>query len=93
MRLDKFLKVSRIFKRRTVAKDVSDHERILVNGRVAKPSTAVGEGDLLTIAYGQKKLTVKVLRIADAVRKTDAEGMYEVIAEEKIAAVAEGALR
>ena len=93
MRLDKFLKVSRIFKRRTVAKDISEAERVLVNGRVAKPSTDVGEGDTIVISYGQKRLTVKVLRVAESVRKEDAEGMYAVLAEEKIASTAEGALR
>lgn len=93
MRLDKYLKVSRIFKRRTVAKDVSEAQRVLVNGRVAKPSTDVKEGDTIAISYGQKRLTVKVLQVAETVRKADAEGMYEVLAEEKIASAAEGALR
>jgi ribosomal 50S subunit-recycling heat shock protein len=93
MRLDKYLKVSRIFKRRTVAKDISDHERVLINGKVAKPAAAVKEGDLITIVYGTKKLTVRVLQVLDSSKKADAEKMYEVVSEEKIAAPADGGLR
>ncbi len=93
MRIDKYLKVSRIFKRRTVAKDISDHERVLVNEKVAKPSTAVKEGDVITIVYGTKKLTVRVLKTADSAKKSDADQMYEVVAEEKIASTPGDALR
>ena len=93
MRLDKYLKVSRIFKRRTVAKDISDHERVLVNEKVAKPSTAVKEGDVITIVYGTKKLSVRVLKTADSAKKSDADQMYEVVAEEKIASTPGDALR
>ena len=64
MRLDKYLKVSRIFKRRTIAKEVSKNQRISVNGRPAKPSTDVVEGDVLVITYGNKQLTVKILEIS-----------------------------
>lgn len=83
MRLDKYLKVSRIFKRRTVAKDISEHERVLVNDRVAKPSTAVKEGDLIAISYGNKHLVVRVLQIQETTKKADAEKMYEVVSEAK----------
>ena len=93
MRIDKYLKVSRIFKRRTVAKDISDHERVLVNDKTAKPSTAVKEGDVITIVYGTKKLTVRVLKTADSAKKSDADQMYEVVAEEKIASTPGDALR
>jgi ribosomal 50S subunit-recycling heat shock protein len=93
MRLDKYLKVSRIFKRRTVAKDISEHERVLVNGRIAKPSTAVKAGDLIAITYGNKKLTVRVLAVPETSKKADADKMYEVVAEEKSAVPADGALR
>ena len=93
MRLDKYLKVSRIFKRRTVAKDISDHDRVLVNDKVAKPSTAVREGDVVTIVYGAKKLTVRVIRTAESAKKADADGMYEVVAEEKIAVAPDASLR
>jgi len=88
MRLDKYLKVSRIFKRRTVAKDISEHERVLINDRVAKPSSAVKENDLITIVYGTKKLTVRVLQIQDSSKKADADKMYEVVSETKLPASA-----
>jgi len=83
MRLDKYLKVSRIFKRRTVAKDISDHERVLINGRTAKPSSEVKSGDLITIIYGQKTLIIKVMQVLDSSKKEDALKMYEVVEEKK----------
>ncbi len=79
MRLDKFLKVSRIIKRRTVIKDVSDASRINVNGRVAKPSTELKIGDIIEINYFKKKMVVKVLSLQQTVKKDDASDMYEVI--------------
>ena len=79
MRLDKFLKVSRIIKRRTVAKDVSDASRINVNGRVAKPSTELKIGDIIEINYFKKQMVVKVLSLQQTVKKDDASDMYEVI--------------
>jgi len=79
MRLDKFLKVSRIIKRRTVAKEVSDASRINVNGKVAKPSTELKVGDTIEINYYKKKMVVKVLSLALNVKKDEADGMYEVI--------------
>lgn len=82
MRLDKFLKVSRLIKRRTVAKDVSDQGRIWVNGREAKASTTVKIGDELLIQFGQKRVTVRVERIAETTRKDEAAEMYTVLREE-----------
>ncbi|MCF7924353.1 MAG: RNA-binding S4 domain-containing protein [Candidatus Izimaplasma sp.] len=79
MRLDKFLKVSRIFKRRTVAKEVSKNGRVLIDGRVAKPGSDVNPGNVLKISYGEKTIKVKVLRIANHVRKEDAQNLYEII--------------
>lgn len=79
MRLDKFLKVSRIIKRRTVAKEVSDASRINVNGKVAKPSTELKVGDTIEINYYKKKMVVKVLSLALNVKKDEADGMYEVV--------------
>lgn len=79
MRLDKYLKVSRIFKRRTVAKEVSKNSRILINGRIAKPGTDVKENDILTISYGGKELKVKVLETLSFAKKDDANTMYEII--------------
>ena len=79
MRIDKFLKVSRIIKRRTVAKDASDAGVVVINGKEAKPSTNVKEGDILEITFREKKLKIKVLNIKDSTKKEDAGEMYEVI--------------
>ena len=79
MRLDKYLKVSRIIKRRTVASDACDAEHISVNGRVAKASYDVKEGDVLEISFGQRRLKVRVVSVKDSVAKADAAGMYEII--------------
>ena len=81
MRLDKYLKVSRIIKRRTVANGACDAEHVTVNGRVAKASYDVKLGDMITVAFGTKSLTVKVLDIRDTTKKTEAVGMYEIISE------------
>ncbi|MBR2160081.1 MAG: RNA-binding S4 domain-containing protein [Clostridia bacterium] len=82
MRLDKFLKVSRIVKRRTVANEAADGGRIEVNGKVAKPSKQVQAGDIITVLFGNKKLSVKVLATPEVVKKEDAEKTYEVIIDE-----------
>ena len=79
MRLDKYLKVSRIIKRRTVANDACDAERVTVNGRPAKASYDVKVGDKLSIRFGANTLNVEVLRVEDNVRKDDAAGMYREI--------------
>ena len=81
MRLDKFLKVSRLIKRRTVANEACDSARISVNGRAAKASYDVKLGDEITVAFGQKSVTVRVLEIKETTKKTEAVGMYEVISE------------
>lgn len=85
MRLDKFLKVSRLIKRRTVAKDVSEQGRVLVNGREAKPSAAVKVGDELTVQFGQKLVTVKVERLVESTKKDEASSLYTLVKEEPIA--------
>lgn len=82
MRLDKYLKVSRIIKRRSIAKEVADNGRVWVNDRVAKSSTNVEVGDTIAIQFGNKKLTVKVEIIKDSTKKEDAEMMYSIISEE-----------
>ncbi|CEG29558.1 RNA-binding S4 domain-containing protein [Bacillus sp. B-jedd] len=84
MRLDKFLKVSRIIKRRTLAKEVSDQGRILVNGKEAKASTTVKEGDELTIRFGQRIVTAKIERIQETTRKDEAAEMYTILKEERV---------
>ena len=76
MRLDKYLKVSRLIKRRTVANEACDNERVIVNGRVARASYDVKVGDVITIRFGQKALSVEVLSVADNVGKADAAAMY-----------------
>ena len=79
MRLDKFLKVSRLIKRRTVANEACDNGRISVNGRVVKASYEVKVGDRLEIALGTRTLAVEVLAVAEAVRKDDASAMYKEV--------------
>ena len=81
MRFDKFLKVSRLIKRRTVANEACDGERVSVNGKPAKASYDVKLGDKITITYGTKSVTVKVLEIKDTTKKTEATGMYEIVSE------------
>ena len=81
MRVDKFLKVSRIIKRRTVANEACDAARISVNGKPAQASYDVKLGDTIAIAFGAKLVTVRVLDIKDTTKKTEAIGMYEVISE------------
>ena len=79
MRLDKFLKVSRLIKRRTVANEACDNGRISVNGRVVKASYDVKMGDRIEISMGARTVTVEVLEVSDNVRKDDAAGMYKEI--------------
>lgn len=84
MRLDKYLKVSRLVKRRTLAKEISSQGRITVNGNVAKAGTDVKEGDELVIRFGQKIVTVKVTGLSEHANKANVKGMYEVVKEEKV---------
>ena len=84
MRLDKYLKVSRIIKRRTVAKEASEGGRVTLNGKVAKPSTEVHEGDVMEIRFGEKLARYRILAVAETVRKADAGAMYELIEGEDI---------
>ena len=81
MRLDKYLKVSRLIKRRTLAKEASESERILVYDKIAKPSKVLKIGDTITIEFGKKQITVKVLSLTPSVKKEDAYNMYELISE------------
>ncbi|MEC0094127.1 RNA-binding S4 domain-containing protein [Paenibacillus macquariensis] len=85
MRIDKFLKVSRLIKRRTVAKDISDQGRVLINGRESKPSSAVKVGDEITVQFGQKLVTVRVERLVESTRKEEATSLYTLVKEEPIA--------
>ena len=82
MRLDKFLKVSRIIKRRTVANEACDAEHITVNGRRAKASYEVKPGDILEIVFGSRMLKVRVLTVKETVGNAEASELYEVISSE-----------
>ena len=79
MRLDKFLKVSRIIKRRTVAKDFAENERVMINGRMAKPSTEVKKGDVLRIRVGERETVYEILDIKENVKATDAKNLYRIL--------------
>ena len=82
MRLDKFLKVSRLIKRRTLAKEVADQGRITINGKIAKASSTVQVGDELTIRFGQKLVTVHIEKLEETSKKAEAQNMYTIIKEE-----------
>ena len=84
MRLDKFLKVSRLIKRRTLAKEVADQGRITVNGKKAKASSVVKEDDELAIRFGQKLVTARVDMLKDSVKKDEAGNMFTILKEEKL---------
>lgn len=81
MRLDKFLKVSRIIKRRTVANDACDGEHVSVNGKRAKASYDVKENDVIEIRFGEKTLRIRVLDVRETVAKSDASSLYEVLSQ------------
>lgn len=82
MRLDKYLKVSRIIKRRTVANEAAGLGRVQINGKVAKASSEVKEDDVLTLLMGGKHMRVRVLSVQEHAAKADASSMYEVLPEE-----------
>lgn len=79
MRLDKYLKVSRIIKRRTVANEACDGGRVSVNGKVAKPGAEVKEGDIIEIRFGENVTKYQVVTLSEHVLKADAAGMYKII--------------
>jgi len=79
MRLDKFLKVSRIIKRRTVAKDFAENERVMVNGRIAKPSTEINKGDILTLRIGDRETVFEIIDIKENLKASEARSLYRII--------------
>ena len=79
MRLDKYLKVTRLIKRRSVANTACDDSRLVVNGRIAKASYDVKIGDVIEITFGERKVKVKVLSLEPSIHKSDASTMYEVL--------------
>jgi ribosomal 50S subunit-recycling heat shock protein len=84
MRLDKFLKVSRIIKRRTLAKEIADQGRISINGTPGKASSNVKIGDELLIRFGQRLMTVEIIDLKETTRKEDASELYRVVKEERV---------
>ena len=81
MRLDKYLKVSRIIKRRTVANEACSTGRVTVNDKVAKPATDVKVGDIISVRMGAKRLTAEILLVKEVVRKEEADSMYRIIVD------------
>ena len=81
MRIDKFLKVSRILKRRSVSKEACDADKVTVNGKAVKPSFKLRVGDLVTVKFGTGELTFKVLSLQEHVKKEDVSSLYEIIGE------------
>ncbi|MEQ8201854.1 MAG: RNA-binding S4 domain-containing protein [Syntrophomonadaceae bacterium] len=79
MRLDKFLKVSRIIKRRTVAKDFAENDRVMINGKIAKPSTEVKVGDVISLRSGARQSSYQILKLADNVKASEAKELYRII--------------
>lgn len=79
MRLDKYLKVSRLIKRRTVANEVCDAKHVTVNGKIARASYDVKVGDVIELSMGQNVTRARVLNVAETVRKEDAAAMYEIL--------------
>lgn len=79
MRIDKFLKNSRLIKRRTVAKEACDSERVSINGKPAKAGSEVKIGDVIHIRFGNSSITARVLALTESCRKEDAASMYEII--------------
>ncbi|MDR0569776.1 MAG: RNA-binding S4 domain-containing protein [Clostridiales Family XIII bacterium] len=79
MRIDKFLKTSRLIKRRAIAKEACDTERVLINGKAAKPGSEVKVGDIVEVRFGNSTLRARVLELTESSRKEDAARMYEVL--------------
>lgn len=84
MRIDKYLKVSRVIKRRTIAKDILDLGFVKINDKVAKPSSEVKENDIIELTLGERRLSVKVLALSEQTKKKEASSLFEVIADEQI---------
>lgn len=83
MRLDKYLKVSRIIKRRTVAKEACEGGRVSINGKVAKPSVEIKEGDVIEIRFANRSIKAEIINVAEHVKKDDAKEMYRILEGEE----------
>ena len=84
MRIDKYLKVSRLIIRRTIANELCNNGKVLINNKIAKPSTEVKENDVVTLILGNKKITTKVLKLLPYAKKKDADDMYQIISSDEI---------
>lgn len=84
MRIDKYLKVSRLIIRRTIANEICNNGKVLINNKIAKPSTEVKENDVITLILGNKKITTKVLKLLPYAKKKDADDMYQIISSDEI---------
>lgn len=84
MRLDKYLKLTRLIKRRTVAKELADRDLFYINGKIAKPSSQVNIGDVVLLQLGRRKVEIKVLKICDFCKKEESQTLFEIINEEII---------
>ena len=84
MRIDKYLKVSRLIIRRTIANELCNNVKVLINNKIAKPSTEVKENDVITLILGNKKITTKVLKLLPYAKKKDADDMYQIISSDEI---------
>ncbi|MDO4701959.1 RNA-binding S4 domain-containing protein [Erysipelotrichaceae bacterium OH741_COT-311] len=84
MRLDKYLKVSRILKRRSVSNQLAKHQRVLVNDKIVKPAYEVKVDDVVTIYFGNRRLKIKVLQLVEHVRKEESTMMYEILEDVRV---------
>lgn len=84
MRLDKYLKVARILKRRSVSKELADSQRVYVNDRIAKPSTDIKVGDIIRVLFGNREITVRVTLLSKQISKAEAGTMFEMLDEKMI---------
>ena len=84
MRIDQYLKIARIVKKRPVSKALANQERILINGRIAKPSSDVKVGDEVDCVFGNRHLKIRVLALAENIKKAQALTLFEIILEERI---------
>ena len=84
MRIDKYLKLTRLIKRRTIAKELLERGIFSINGKVAKPSTEVKVGDILSLPLGRHKLTIEIVNVLDYCSKQDATELYKIITEKGV---------
>ena len=84
MRIDQYLKIARLVKRRPVSKALADQQRVLINGKAAKPAAEVKVGDMVDLYFGHRHLQVKVLELADSIKKAQTLTLYEILVDERI---------